>query len=101
VVEVHRDRNIGRGGHRARSGQDRLHATVMEADRVLADLQDDRGADALCRLGDRLGMLESDHVEGRQPGAVTVGGADEFCGGDQRHQAEPFRISGPSAGIRT
>jgi hypothetical protein len=79
VVEVDRDGHL-RG---ARDGEgacaDRAEAAVV-ADAVLADLQDDGSTRPFRPRGDRLGMLEADHVEGPRADPAAGGGGDDLAG---------------------
>ena len=89
VVEVQRHRHGGVLGDRRRGGGDRAQPAVVEAHRVLADLQDHRGFDALGALDDRFGVLQRDDVEGADGQVVRDGAVDQLTGGDQRHGDRP------------
>jgi hypothetical protein len=62
---------------------------VVEAHRVLADLQDHRGVDALGAFDDRFGVLQRDDVEGTDGEVVRGGAVDQLTGGDQGHGDRP------------
>ena len=85
VVQVQRHRHRGRLGDRRRGGRDRGQPPVVEADRVLADLQDHRSVDPLGPLDHGFGVLQSDDVEGADRDVLRGGAVDQLTRGDQRH----------------
>ena len=99
MVEVHATSTAGLAGRGdAGLGQRREHALV-EAQRVLADLQDDRSLGLLRAVDDRLDVLEADDVERRQAVAVGPRPLEQLGGGDERHQGANEARS--ASGIRS
>ena len=68
---------------------------VVEADRVLADLQDHRGVDLLGALDHGFGVFQGDDVEGADRDVARGGAVDQLTRGDQRHIDLPFVGTGP------
>ncbi len=90
VVQVQRHRHRGRLGDRRGGRGDRGQPPVVEADRVLADLQDHRGVGLLGPLDHGLGVLQGDDVEGADRDVARGGAVDQLTRGDQRHVDRPF-----------
>ena len=90
VVQVQRHRHRGRLGDRRGGGGDRGQPPVMEADRVLADLQDHRSVGLLGALDHGFGVLQGDDVEGADRDVARGGAVDQLTRGDQRHIDLPF-----------
>jgi hypothetical protein len=63
---------------------------VVEADRVLADLQDHRSVHPLGTLDHGFGVLQTDDVEGADRDVPGGGAVDQLARADQRHIDLPF-----------
>ena len=85
MVDVNGQVDAALPRHLRRRSRDRSKPPAVELHRVLADLQHGRTAGPLGSRGDRLGMLERDDVEGRQPDPVRRCPSDQLGSGGQSH----------------
>ena len=80
VIEVHGDRNGGLGGEFDERPSDRRESASVVRHSVLRELEDQGQLRLLCRVDERLGVVQQNDVEGCQtlPSLRCVAG--EFCG---------------------